>query len=240
MDEKKIAADTGGQLQRRLHERQEGKVIQMIVFHLGDEEFGTNIDQVREIIRKGPITPIPDSPDFILGVTNVRGEIAVVIDLKQRFFLQGKKDVEEKHIVMTEQDKNLFGLMVDEVTEVLRIPESDIKTTPELVTKIDRLYISGVLTVEDRLIMMLDLTKVLSEEELAKLSEVRLRHQHSVERAREKEEEDREREDAAEQEKKEAKISKAPKKEDTPKTPVSGGSYLRTKSREKGSRGKKD
>lgn len=214
MAEKKIAPDIGGQLQKRLHERQEGKIIQMIIFHLGDEEFGTNIDQVREIIRRGPITPIPDSPDFIQGVTNVRGEIAVVIDLKQRFSLPGKKDVEEKHIVMTEQDKNLFGLMVDEVTEVLRIPESDIKITPELVTRIDRIYISGVLTIENRLIMMLDLTKVLSEEELAKLSDLRLKHQHAVGRARQKEEDDREKEEAAEQEKKEAKAGKAPKKED--------------------------
>ena len=141
--------------------RKEGKIIQLIVFHLGDEEFGADISQVREIIRTGPITPIPDSPDFIKGVTNVRGEIAVVIDLKTRFFLRAKKDVEEKHIVMTEQENNLFGLMVDEGTEVLRIHETEIKTTPELVTRIDRVYISGVLTLENRLIIMLDLKKVL-------------------------------------------------------------------------------
>jgi len=166
--------------------REEGKVIQLIVFHLGDEEFGADISQVREIIRTGPITPIPDSPDFIKGVTNVRGEIAVVIDLKTRFFLRAKKDVEEKHIVMTEQENNLFGLMVDEGTEVLRIHETEIKTTPELVTRIDRVYISGVLTLENRLIIMLDLKKVLSEEELAKLSEIRLRHREAIEKAEEK------------------------------------------------------
>ena len=165
---------------------QEGKIIQLIVFHLGDEEFGADIAQVREIIRKGTVTSIPDSPDFIKGVTNVRGEIAVVIDLKRRFFLRTKKDTEEKHIVMTEQDKNLFGLMVDEVSEVLRIPEKEIKTTPELVTRIDRIYISGVLTLENRLIMILDLKKVLSEEELAKLSEIRLRHRAATEKAEEK------------------------------------------------------
>jgi len=162
-----------------------GNIIQMIIFHLGDEEFGADIAQVREIIRRGAITPIPDSPDFIQGVTNVRGEIAVVIDLKRRFFLRTKKGIEEKHIIMTEQDKNLFGLMVDEVSEVLRIPEADIKGTPELVTRIDRIYISGVLTIEDRLIMILDLQKVLSEEELAKLSEIRLRHRAAIEKAEE-------------------------------------------------------
>jgi len=163
----------------------EEKIIQLIVFHLGDEEFGADIDQVREIIRAGLITPIPDSPDFIKGVTNVRGEIAVVIDLKKRFFLRMKKDIEEKHIIMKEQEKNLFGLMVDEVTEVLRIPQTDIKQTPGLVTKIDRIYISGVLTLENRLIMILDLEKVLSEEELTKLSEFRIKHRPSIERVRE-------------------------------------------------------
>ncbi len=155
---------------------EEGKIIQLIVFNLGDEEFSADIDQVRDIVRAGSITTIPDSPDFIKGVTNVRGEIAVVIDLKRRFFLQPKEEVEEKHIVMTEQEKNLFGLMVDEVTEVLRIPETEIKSTPELVTKIDRVYISGVLTLDNRLIMLLDLRKVLSEEELVKLSELRLKY----------------------------------------------------------------
>jgi len=161
-----------------LHE--EGEIIQLIVFHMGDEEFSADIEQVRDIIWAGSITAIPDSPDFIKGVTNVRGEIAVVIDLKKRFNLRSNNGIEEKHIVMTEQDNNLFGLMVDEVTEVLRIPETDIRSTPEIVTRIDRAYLSGVLTIEDRLIMLLDLRKVLSEEELVKLSEMQL-PQHTAE-----------------------------------------------------------
>lgn len=157
-------------------EAEEGKVVQLIVFNLGDEEFGADIAQVREIIRTGPITPIPDSPDFIKGVINVRGEIVVTIDLKARFFLPANKEVECKHIVIAEQEKNLFGLMVDEVAEVLRIPETDIKEPPELVTKIHKEYVSGVITLENRLIILLDLTKVLSEEELARLAEIQRRH----------------------------------------------------------------
>ena len=78
--------------------------------------------------------------------------------------------MECKHIVITGQDGNLFGILVDEVTEVLRIPRTEIKTTPHLITRIDRTYISGVITLENRLIMMLDLKKVLSEEELNKLA----------------------------------------------------------------------
>jgi len=161
--------------------KKESKIVELIVFNLEEEEFAADIEQVREIIRRGNITPIPDSPDFIKGVTNVRGEITVVINLKARFFLLEKREVESKHIVITEQEKNLYGLMVDEVTEVLRIPEKEIKSTPELVTRIDRIYMSGVITLENRLIILIDLAKVLSEEELAKLAEFAQKHRTAPE-----------------------------------------------------------
>ena len=164
---------------------EEAQVIQLIVFNLGDEEYGADINQVREIIRTGTVTPVPDSPDFIKGVSNVRGEIPVIIDLKARFFLPPtKREVEDKHIIITEQEKNIFGLLVDEVTEVLRIPETEIKSAPELVTRIDREYVSGGITLENRLIILLDLSKVLSEEELARLTEFSQRHR-AVEQRRE-------------------------------------------------------
>ena len=154
----------------------EAELIQLVVFSLEDESFGVDINQVREIVRVGMVTPIPDSPNFIKGVANIRGEIIIVIDLKERFFLPVKKPVESKHIVITGQEGNLYGVLVDEVTEVLRIPRTAIKTTPHLITKIDRTYISGVLTLENRLIMLLDLKKVLSEEDLNKLARITLAH----------------------------------------------------------------
>lgn len=209
---------------RKQQAQEEDKIIQLIVFLLGDEEFGADISQVREIIRVGSITPLPDSPDFIKGVTNVRGEIAVVIDLKNRFFLQTKKEIEEKHIIMTEQDKNLFGLKVDEVIEVLRIPETDIKTTPELVTRINRTYISGVLTLENRLIIMLDLNKVLSKEELVKLGEIRIRHREDIEEMREKAEEKKA--ETVEVKVKEEKV-------ETPAEPVTAKAVNKDKSRKR-------
>lgn len=151
---------------------EEAKLVQLIVFNLGEEEFGVRIDEIREVIRVGTITPIPDSPEFIKGVTNVRGEIVSVIDLTARFFLHVAKKVESKHIIITEQEKSLFGLMVDEVTEVLRIPESEVKEAPEIVTRIHEEYVNGVVTLENRLIIMLNLSKVLSEDELVELTEV--------------------------------------------------------------------
>ena len=169
--------------QQKAATEEETMVIQLIVFDLGDEEYGADINQVREIIRTGTITPIPDSPEFIKGISNIRGEVPVIIDLKARFFLaRVEREVEDRHIVITEQEKNIFGLLVDEVTEVLRIPQTDIKSAPELVTRIDREYVSGVITLEDRLIILLDLAKVLSAEELARLTEFSQRHRTIEER----------------------------------------------------------
>ncbi len=152
------------------------ELIQLVVFNLEEEVFGVDINQIREIVRVGAVTPIPDSPDFIKGVTNIRGEIIIIIDLKERFFLPVKKPIQSKHIVITGQEGNLYGVLVDEVTEVLRIPRMEIKATPHLITKIDRTYISGVITLENRLIMLLNLKEVLSEEELNKLARMTLAH----------------------------------------------------------------
>jgi purine-binding chemotaxis protein CheW len=167
----KTMPESPGIQQKKSAPKEEVKIIQLIVFNLGDEEYGADINQVREIIRTGNITPIPDSPDFIKGVCNVRGEIPVIIDLKERFFLPIQEGVDNKHIVMTERDKSVFGLLVDEVTEVLRIPQTDIKAAPEMVTRVDREYVNGVITLENRLIILLDLHKVLSSEELSRLTE---------------------------------------------------------------------
>lgn len=148
-------------------------VIQLIVFRAGNEEFGVNIDAVREIIKMSMITPIPESPDFIKGIVNVRGEIVTTIDIKSRFDLQQTEDVEAKHIVVTKQEDNLFGLIVDEVIEVLRIMKKEIKSTPNLIDKINEKYIKGIISHDNRLIILLDLEQVLSYQELVHLSHLK-------------------------------------------------------------------
>ena len=221
--EEKGTKDTVTRKQRKAEETQkEEKIIQLIVFHLGNEEFGADITQVREIIRKSTVTPIPDSPDFIEGVINIRGEIAVVINLKARFLLPTEEEGEEKHIVITEQEKTLFGLKVDEVTEVLRIPETDIKPTPELVTRIEEKYVKGVITLENRLIIMLDLSNVLSEEELARLTELSRKHRAIAETKKEEKKQRKEKEETT-------TTPKPPKTEEVitkKQTPADEGSYI--------------
>src|ERR1051326_9088797 len=148
----------------------ESKIVQLIVFHLGDEEFGIPIGEVREIIKAGAVTPIPEAPNFVRGLINVRGEIVATIDLRSRFSLGAPNVEEPKHTVITRQGDTLFGLMVDEVTEVLRIPEAEIKRTPELAANHTDFYVTGVLPLDSRLIILLDLSRVLSEDELRELS----------------------------------------------------------------------
>jgi purine-binding chemotaxis protein CheW len=139
------------------------QLMQLIVFRIGDEEFGVPISAVQEIIKVGTITPIPDSPAFIKGLINVRGEIVAIIDVRARFFLS--MDAEpSRHIIIARQDENLFGLLVNEVMEVLRIQESDIKSPPRLMTKIHEDYVHGVITHDGRLIILLDIQQVISEE----------------------------------------------------------------------------
>lgn len=151
--------------------KEKQQITQLIVFRVGDEEFGVPIGAVQEIIKVSTITPIPDSPDFIKGLINVRGDIVAIIDVRARFYLNTKEEA-SRHIIIAQHEGNLFGLLVNEVMEVLRIQESDIKPPPRLMTKIHEDYVHGVVTHNERLIILLDLEHVLSEDELVRLSEI--------------------------------------------------------------------
>lgn len=154
----------------------EDKTIRLVVFKLGDEEFGVPIEQVEKIIRAKAVTAIPDSPGFIAGVTNVAGEIAVVIDLMKLLALKINQGKAKRYIIMRKQHNSLFGLLVDEVSEVLLVAVTDIKPAPKLVAKIDHASLTGVVTLGSRLIILLDLDVILSEDDLIKLSVVHSHH----------------------------------------------------------------
>jgi purine-binding chemotaxis protein CheW len=151
------------------------KLKQLIVFRVADEEFGVPIETVQEIIKMGMVTPIPDSPEFIKGLINVRGDIVAIIDLRARFFLSVKEEI-SKHIIIAKQAENVYGLMVAEVIEILRIQEEEVKPPPHLMTKIHEEYVQGVITHEGRLIILLDIDLVLSEQELVRLAELMRNH----------------------------------------------------------------
>ena len=153
-------------------------LVQLVVFELDKEEYAVPIEDLREIIRIPEIAPVPNSPEFIRGILNLRGTIVVVIDLEKRFHLVREGKTPPEHIVITEVSGSTFGVVVDRVSEVLRVPVSKIQPTPSLVSsKIHAEYLKGVVVLEEaqkvatetaksRLLILLDLPKMLQEDEL--------------------------------------------------------------------------
>lgn len=143
--------------------------IQLVIFELGEEEFGVDISQVKEIIRMQEITKIPNSPPFIKGVINLRGSITPVMDLRSRLGVQAKDETDNLRIVIVEIEKSSLGVIVDSVDEVMRLSGKNIDPAPSVTTTVETKYIWGVGKLKDRLLIMLDLNKVLSERELESL-----------------------------------------------------------------------
>lgn len=183
--------------------RPETKIIpteQLVTFELDKEEYASIITDLREIIKIPEIVPIPGAPEFIRGILNLRGQIVVVIDIEKRFHLAREHPVEAKHIIIAEVEDSVFGVIVDEVTGVLRVPMADIKPTPSLITsKIRADYLKGVVVLEEepteaeeenaekedkkkltkkkteiksRLLLLLDIPKMLAEKELLEFGSV--------------------------------------------------------------------
>jgi len=148
-------------------ERRMKEEIQLVVFKIGDEEFGVEINQVREIVKLVSITRMPKAPKFIEGVVNLRGQIITVIDLAKRLDLPSTGRTESTRIMVVEVGDNTVGMIVDSVSEVLRLSMDDIEDTPSLIdTEVHEQYLRGVGKSEDRLLILLDLNEVLSSEEI--------------------------------------------------------------------------
>lgn len=142
---------------------------QLVVFSLLEEDYGIDIYKVQEIIQYREITFVPKAPAFVKGVINLRGKIIPVIDLKERFGLAEKEIKPDTRIIVVEISTQTVGLIVNSVTEVLRIPKTDIEPPPP-VTTIEADFIEGVGKLDDRLIIILDIDKILTKEEKAGLA----------------------------------------------------------------------
>lgn len=141
------------------------ELLQFIIFRSGHEEFGIQIDNISEIIKTNEITPIPNSPNYIKGIINVRGEIVTVINMKSLFMLTGDDHNETKHIVVIKNDTSMFGLMVSEVSEVIRVLKKDIKPPPVLINETHTDFVSGIFFHDERLIIILDIYKMLARQD---------------------------------------------------------------------------
>ena len=166
MAELTLKKETGLKKETRSEE-----LLQLVVFQLAEEEFGLDIMQVQEIIRIPDITRIPHSPDYVKGVINLRGKIITVINLDTRFGMQQKEHDESSRIIVAEVDDNVVGMVVDSVSEVMRLPSSTVECVPDIISsKINANYLKGVGKLEDRMLILLDITKVVIEDPAAKVA----------------------------------------------------------------------
>jgi purine-binding chemotaxis protein CheW len=145
------------------------KDLHLVGFRVGRETFGVPIHLVHEIVRVPEITAVPEAPEYIEGVINLRGKIVSVLDLRKRF---GEKEIasdRKNRVIVVEMDKKLVGLIVDAASEVLKVPAAEIENPPNVFEEGDLNYVTGVGKLKGRLIILIDLTKVLQRGELKRI-----------------------------------------------------------------------
>ncbi len=147
---------------------------QLVVFDLAGEAYGVNIGTVREIIRMQAVTHVPETPEFVEGVINLRGRVIPVVDLRKRFGLATGAQTAESRIVVVDIAGHDIGVIVDAVTEVLRIAGSAIEPASGLITTEDSYYMDGIAKIGNRLLILLDLDRVLqtTEESMKRIAEI--------------------------------------------------------------------
>lgn len=140
--------------------------MQVVGFYIGEDEYAVNISKVREIQAMSDIRKVPKSPPFVEGVINLRGGIVPIIDLRKRFDLAVNENRQSAKILIVELNKNQVGMIVDNVSEVMRFYQDEIEKTPPMFSSsIDSQYIQGVAKMNEKLIILLDVEKLLSFEE---------------------------------------------------------------------------
>jgi purine-binding chemotaxis protein CheW len=153
-------------------QKKDDELIQLVTFSIGEEEFGVDILKVQEIIRTMEITKVPRAQVFVEGVINLRGKVIPIIDLRRRFGLSSKAHDKHTRIIVIEINNMIVGFVVDSVSEVLRIPSGTVEPPPPVVAGVDSEYISGVGKLQDRLLILLDLDKLLSSEDIEALTQM--------------------------------------------------------------------
>jgi len=136
---------------------------QLVVFDLAQEAYGVDIGTVREIIRMQDVTSVPHRPDYVSGVINLRGRITPVVDLRKRFDLADLEISRDSRIVVVDIDGDDIGMIVDAVTEVLRISTTQIEPPSTMIAAGGSDYIVGIAKLEERLVLLLDLERVLTQ-----------------------------------------------------------------------------
>ncbi len=148
------------------------KDLHIVGFRVGSETFGVPISMVHEIVRVPAITAVPESPDCVEGVINLRGRIIPVVDLRKRFGEKSIASGKKNRILVAEVDSKMIGLIVDAASEVLKIPPSEVDPPPNVFEEGEVNYVTGVGKLGGRLIIMIDLTRILQRGELRRVGEL--------------------------------------------------------------------
>jgi purine-binding chemotaxis protein CheW len=138
---------------------------QWVTFKLGDETYAINVMQVQEVLRVTEIAPVPGAPDFVLGIINLRGNVVTVMDARKRIHLESRDVDDDSRIVIIEAGNQVVGILVDCVAEVLDVEDGEIEPAPNVGNDESSKYIQGVVNRDHALIILMDLDKLLSEEE---------------------------------------------------------------------------
>lgn len=141
--------------------------MQLVSFRLEQEEYGIEITKVQEIILMGEITRIPQAPEYIKGLINLRSMVTPVIDLRLRFGMTPEPDTDETRILVVNIQGKTIGLIVDAVSEVMRINQDQIASPPPTVSGLGQDYLTGLVMLENRLLILLDIESIFSAEGVA-------------------------------------------------------------------------
>ena len=142
-----------------------GEVLRWVTFQLDREMYGVNVMQVREVLRYSDIAPVPGAPAYVLGIINLRGNVVSVIDTRMRFGLPPSEITDNTRIMIIESERQVVGILVDSVAEVVDLNTNEIDDTPNVGTEESAKFICGVCNREDDLLILIDLYKLLTEEE---------------------------------------------------------------------------
>ncbi|MDC1347345.1 chemotaxis protein CheW [Glaciecola sp.] len=154
-EERKIDSTVGG----------DDEVLQWVTYRLGDETYGINVMQVQEVLRHTEIAPVPGAPEYVIGIINLRGNVVTVIDTRARFGLPKGEITDNTRIVIIEADEHVVGIMVDSVAEVVYLKSSEIDSAPNVGTEESTKFIQGVSNRDDELLILVDLNRMLNDDE---------------------------------------------------------------------------
>ncbi len=147
-------------------EDQDDPMLQWVTFQLNDEIYGVNVMQVQEVLRVTEIAPVPGAPGYVLGIINLRGNVVTVLDTRARFGLPQKDVDDASRILIIESSDQVVGILVDSISEVVYLRESEIEPAPNVGNEESSRFIQGVCNREEELLILVDLNKFLTEDEL--------------------------------------------------------------------------